>query len=214
MTCPFCSTPLQLLKDGSAGQSCPGCRAAWLDSGRLVNVVGRPALAQLVENAASDGTQRCSACHKPYRGKECPRCGGPPVTCPGCGGTLSTFTCLEVALDVCPPCQGVLFDPGELRELRTRVARIPAPAPEREVLSHFECERCDKRVKWQQGFEDGGKYYCGSCAPAGCTPLDTTLSTEATYARERREGPRLSFGAPGLLGVAANLAWNLFVEDD
>jgi Zn-finger nucleic acid-binding protein len=205
---------MQLLKDGSAGQSCPSCQAAWLDAGRLENVVGLAALERLVENASSDGTQRCSSCHKPYRGEACPRCGGAPVGCPGCGGTLSTFTVHEVAVDVCPPCRGVLFDPGELRELRTRVARIPAPAPEREVHSHFECEGCDKRVKWEQGFEFESKLYCGSCAPAGCVPLDTTLTTQAEYDGERRSGPRVSVGTPGLLGIALSLAWNLVVEDD
>lgn len=218
LACPFCSTPMRLLKDGTAGLSCPSCHAAWLDSGKLVNVAGRPALEQLVENAASDGTQRCGTCHKPYRGEGCPRCGGSPVTCPGCTGTLSTFTVLEIAVDVCPPCRGVLFDPGELRELRTRVARAPAPAPEREVLSHFECEGCDKRVRWHQGFDYGGMYHCGSCAPAGSAPLDTTLTTKEAYEYEQREGFRPTFTAPGwaggLLSIAVNLAWDLAVEDD
>jgi Zn-finger nucleic acid-binding protein len=210
-SCPFCSAPMQLLKDGSAGQSCRTCHAAWLEAGKLVNVVGRPALERLVENAASDGTQRCSACHKPYRDDGCPRCGGTPVTCPGCGGTLSTFTLLEISVDVCPPCQGVLFDPGELRELRTRMARVPAPATEREVLSHFECESCGKRVQWRHGFEWDSKYHCGSCAPRGSASLDETLTRHPSglVASEDTAPGDSGFGT-ALLGLAAYVSALVF----
>ena len=219
--CPFCHAEMVLLKDGTAGMTCPACHAAWLDGGKLLNVVGKDALARLVENAASDGTLRCSACHKPYRGEACPRCGGAPVTCPGGHGKLATFQLYELALDVCPPCNGVLFDPGELKELRACVAKKPMEAPqEREVLSHFDCEGCDKRVQWRHGFEHDSKLYCGSCAPPGCVSLDTTL-TKPTPERAPRVPYPVDLKSPlapslggNLLGIAVSLAWDLVVEDD
>lgn len=206
--CPFCSKQMQLLKDGSAGWTCPGCHAAWLDSGKLVNVVGRTALERLVDSAASDGTLRCAGCHKPYRGEACPRCGGAPVRCPRCSGTLSTFSLHDLALDVCPPCEGVLFDPGELRELRARAAKNPITATaEREMLSHFECDACDKRVQWKQGFEWESKRYCGSCAPRGSTSLDETLTKERVTLSEYDDHTVDGSGlGAAVLAIAAQIA--------
>jgi hypothetical protein len=87
-----------------------------------------------------------------------------------------------VEVDVCPDCHGVALDAGEL-ELLQKHAREdreaefdlkPRLGPE--TLAEPRCAACKRSLQPRHAFTLDNQLYCGSCAPEGSAPYDTTLT--------------------------------------
>lgn len=99
LLCPRDATPLSIRESGAAWHGlCERCGGIW---------IGRPELDKLVESAA---TPPASYPDEEFRILE------GTALCPcGAEGPMDRITREEVSIDVCPSCQAIWFDAGEIQ---------------------------------------------------------------------------------------------------
>jgi Zn-finger nucleic acid-binding protein len=187
--CPICGQPM--VGFGAAGvqlDACRGCRGLWFDADELKVVVTARAVRELLESAQGKAG-RCKSCDARLdKVKVCPSCGQRAPTCAKCGAMpLSIGAVRGVALDVCGACHSVWLDARELEQLAGRDGPVLAvrkameqalgvgPEADEQPASCFTCHRA---LLPDQAFEDDGHNYCGSCAPAGSSPVVPALTKE------------------------------------
>ncbi len=146
---------------------CTACGALWFDVKELERAAGRPYLARLRGNAAVS---------------KCPACGG---------GMTDTLVGGELTLEECDSCGGALLDAEGIRPLtgealveakpppspsaakskpKPAAAKAPPPrkpaSPAKDFFTKvvtFDCGRCGKTVKSDQGVTMSGKRVCFDC---------------------------------------------------
>ncbi|WP_257446837.1 zf-TFIIB domain-containing protein [Archangium lipolyticum] len=190
LPCPFCAKPMHpTLTGGLLREHCGACGAVWFEGGTLAKVLGTPTAEALVEQARGKPGQ-CKGCQGTLEYvPSCPACGTSAPSCPRCGTSPLAMTTVtvakeaEVAVDVCTRCQGVALDPGELEVLQQ------AAEAERETwleemhegpkvleTTASTCAGCGRPLKPQHAFTWEERTWCGSCAPAGASPVEIRLT--------------------------------------
>jgi len=153
----------------------------WFDGGELESVVTRRALRELFESAQGK-VGRCKSCGLRLEGVQaCTACRAPAPACPECRlAPLSVSVARGVRLDVCLQCRGIWLDADELKLLAgcsgtpliiqnaamAAIGKGPDSCDSRKV-----CASCSRELSRARSFEDAGHVYCGSCAPAGSSPV-------------------------------------------
>ncbi len=118
--CPKCDELLwQRTFDGVSLEGCKSCGGTWFDARELEQVLQKPDLLAIVENAFRKGEQ------PPMR---------PRATnlCPVCRKPLIAFQhpkIPNVILESCPKCHGVWADEGKLSEIHKALQPQPQPQP-------------------------------------------------------------------------------------
>ncbi|HCF60609.1 MAG TPA: hypothetical protein DFS52_21745 [Myxococcales bacterium] len=187
--CPSCRSEMNLVEARKLElDACPKCGGFWFDGGELEPVAGGQAVRSLAESARR-GAAQCKSCGQELgpRHHECVKCGSPAPLCPECGDVLRVGNLRGVSLDVCLRCSGVYLDRGELQVVATNLGLAAlleeAGSQARSAASgsggRVECETCHRPLRRGQVFDLGNHLYCGSCAPAGATPLDVKPSTRS-----------------------------------
>jgi Zn-finger nucleic acid-binding protein len=91
---------------------CPSCQGMWLDKGELETIQ------ETIENDYSDTLYDIGSAARAYemaRQKALPN-----ITCPSCQAPLIPKQygyCSQILIDVCPQCEGVWLDKGEIQAL-------------------------------------------------------------------------------------------------
>ncbi len=118
--CPKCDELLwQRTFDGVSLEGCKSCGGTWFDARELDQILQKPDLLAIVENAFRKGEQ------PPMR---------PRATnlCPVCRKPLIAFQhpkIPNVILESCPKCHGVWADEGKLSEIHKALQPQPQPQP-------------------------------------------------------------------------------------
>jgi Zn-finger nucleic acid-binding protein len=176
--CPRCEgTKLQerLLEDrlvskkgGARGEvivdRCPQCSGLFFDAREAESTLGaegdlltlaeaqlQPMVCDKCQKSTPPGKEKCAHCQESLG-----------LVCSGCGARMKLIDVLGVKLDVCPQCQALWFDEGELEKVRRRYEARIDQLPDEDLPSH--CLRCGKsdlgpkeRVRVKNGF------YCKDC---------------------------------------------------
>jgi Zn-finger nucleic acid-binding protein len=153
--CPKCGSGLlHVERSGQTIELCSACRGVWLDSGELTTLL--ELYKRLDASAGAPTGARCP------RGKQALK----EVEFPGTG----------VRVDVCPDCQGIWLDAGELELLQRNVAALipqnQATLEERarELLTQveraeqlrFTCPKCQAKL-WHIEREGNVVEVCSDC---------------------------------------------------
>jgi Zn-finger nucleic acid-binding protein len=129
MHCPLCEG--KQLTEASIGgvpiEACTHCGGMWIGAGRLEKLPERPSVKvflPLIQHAP--GRCRRKGHPIPRAMVRCPTCGALPAECPECSAPLVMVPTPGCAIDICPRCEGVWLDRGEMESLRKTKAE-PAP---------------------------------------------------------------------------------------
>jgi Zn-finger nucleic acid-binding protein len=185
--CPGCLQPMNVLTAcGLELEACPTCGGFWFDLGELETAVPAEAVRRMTSSALGRPglCKVCGAANE--RIGPCPRCERPAPACPACGELLRAGVHRGVAVDVCEGCLGIFLDAGELQQLAARpevaaeiqraaVTRPHASGPAVRA-SDLRCVGCQRRLRARHAFTSGSESYCGSCAPAGASPMVAELT--------------------------------------
>jgi len=121
MDCPLCEG--ERLKETSVSgmvvDACARCGGIWLGAGKLESLPERPS-ARVFQPLTRHAPGRCRRNGHPISRAlvRCPACGGLPAECPACKARLAMVPTPACAIDICPRCEGVWLDKGELESLR------------------------------------------------------------------------------------------------
>ncbi|MFN2167331.1 MAG: zf-TFIIB domain-containing protein [Anaerolineae bacterium] len=156
------------LQDRQMGQvvagSCPRCHGLWFGRGSLDLALNQPGLSAAI--AAREPC--CPVCNIPVT-MEAPRCAGCGATlhrleCPDGDGRLKQVHVGGIIVEVCPLCDGVFLDRGELSKVNQAAQAVacaacgePLPSPEAGYLVSRGriCSRCfRKRAAKQRDSEE------------------------------------------------------------
>lgn len=121
MHCQLCEgKPLTEASIGGVPiEACSHCGGMWIGAGRLEKLPERPSVKvflPLMQHAP--GRCRRKGHPIPRAMVRCPTCGGLPAECPECGAPLAMVPTPGCAIDICPRCEGVWLDRGEIESLR------------------------------------------------------------------------------------------------
>ncbi|MGE0707403.1 MAG: zf-TFIIB domain-containing protein [Planctomycetota bacterium] len=154
--CPKCrSGLLHVERRGLVVELCPGCRGQWLDPGELTVLV------------------------EVYRKLAARQGAGAGVFCVRCGDVELRELCFpgtQVAIDVCPQCEGVWLDAGELELVQRAVATLVARdepdlarravellgEAERAGEQRFRCPKCQHKL-WHLDRAGNVVELCSGC---------------------------------------------------
>ncbi|HEY8504812.1 MAG TPA: RNA 3'-terminal phosphate cyclase [Gemmataceae bacterium] len=117
MRCPACpDTPLkeQLTRKGVLVDACPKCRGVWLDGGELYPFARDPGLLERE-------VQSCL-----------PKAEESPRRCPRCDRAMREARLLrdDLPVEVCPECEGMWFDQGELQKVLSEARYLRGMEPD------------------------------------------------------------------------------------
>lgn len=155
-SCPRCSVPLtHAERRGIVLELCTECRGTWFDAGELTVLL--ELYKRLEVASGKGGGVFCVRCHVELRELRFP-------------GT-------EVAIDVCPDCQGTWLDEGELEALRAAVRDVVASDTpdlaeraqallsdvERTSQQRFRCPKCSSKL-WHLDRMGTVVELCSGCA--------------------------------------------------
>jgi Zn-finger nucleic acid-binding protein len=119
ITCPKCSTVLE--RFAAAGvelDHCPACGGIWLDRGELalLKLTAEPGELRAIEERGS-GDRRVPPSSRTVK-----------LPCPCCPGSMTAFSVGGAILDICPTCNGLWLDRGELEPALRAIGKQTPPA--------------------------------------------------------------------------------------
>lgn len=132
MDCPLCEGGWleETLVSGMAVDACARCGGIWLSAGKLEKFPERPS-ARVFRPLTRHAPGRCRRNGHPISRVlvRCPTCSGLPAECPECKARLAMVPTPACAIDICPQCEGVWLDKGEIESLRRIQSGPSVPAP-------------------------------------------------------------------------------------
>ena len=115
MNCPRCSKPLNAISyEGVTVDSCNSCKGNFLDKGELLQINKARSVTFSEQERASVEGARCAVITDIKRTDK-------PLKCPKCQvdmGSLNYAYSSGIIVDLCPKCEGLWLDKGELEQVQ------------------------------------------------------------------------------------------------
>ena len=212
--CPACCESMSRVRvDPIEIDACSHCGGFWFGRSELETLTSAQTVRSVLD-AAHGKPGRCRGCNQSVSEPgPCPKCDREAPACPACSrAPLAIGNVKGVNLDVCPRCGGVWFDAGELQlvaghgsavqKLQQGAFKVTDRNEAERPRKWVHCSACAKSLLEINAFAKDDALFCGTCCPAGAspvvailTPKDPTLIDEGHALRHAQRNQVASYAA-------------------